>query len=268
MDTPPQSLFSRRFGSGARQVLGLHCTIAHSGAWRGLAGLMQDQTTFVTPDMLSHGRSPDWDGQGDFLDRMVQAVSPMLTQPMDLVGHSFGAVVALRLAAEMPDRVRSLTMIEPVFFAVAARDDPQAMARHIRTMAPVTAAFEAGDDALAARLFNRRWGGGAPRWPDLSEPARAAMIRGIHVVPSSNVALYGDQFGLLRPGALDRVRMPVLLLRGGESDPIVKVIHDGLAHRLPQAQCRVVPGAGHMLPITHPDATADHLRAFFTAAAA
>jgi pimeloyl-ACP methyl ester carboxylesterase len=65
--------------------------------------------------MLSHGKSPDWDGSGDFQDVSVAAALPFLDDaPMDLIGHSFGATLALRLAVAHPDRVRSLTMIEPV----------------------------------------------------------------------------------------------------------------------------------------------------------
>ena len=38
-------------------------------------------------------------------------------EPMDVVGHSFGGSIALRLALEMPELVKSLTLIEPVCFA-------------------------------------------------------------------------------------------------------------------------------------------------------
>jgi lipase len=44
--------------------------------------------------------------------------------PVHLIGHSFGATVALRLAIEAPERVASLTLIEPVLFA-AAPDGPE-----------------------------------------------------------------------------------------------------------------------------------------------
>ncbi|MEY8829903.1 alpha/beta fold hydrolase [Sedimentitalea sp. XS_ASV28] len=258
--TDPASLYSRSFGHGPRTVLALHCTIAHSGAWRGVATEMEDEITMLAPDMFSHGRSPDWDETGDFSDLMNNAILRLIDRPMDVVGHSFGAVLALRLAAEHPQLVRTLTLIEPVFFAVAMQDTPNDLAREQEAMRPVNDALEAGDRELAARLFNRAWGDGLTRWPDLREETRAAMARGIHVLPASNSVLYEDRPGLLRPERLQALTMPVLLMRGGKSAEIMTTVIDGLARRIPQSETGVVEGAGHMLPITHPQETVSHLR--------
>lgn len=259
----PQPLFHRNFGTGARRVLALHCTIAHSGAWRGLSVAMPE-VTLVCPDMLSHGRSPDWDRQGDIQDRSADAVAGLLDAPMDVVGHSFGATVALRLAVAYPDRVRSLTMIEPVFFAVAMADDPSVVAEHEADSAPFAQAMAAGDEERGARLFTESWGNsGGPGWDEMPEKTRAAMVRGIHIVPAGRANLFDDKAGLLRPGVLDAVTMPVLMLRGADSPRAMTVINDGLARRLPDAESRAVDGAGHMVPLTHPDDVARELRRLF-----
>lgn len=263
---PRQPLFHREIGHGDRQVLALHCTIAHSGAWRGLSDTMAGDTTFLAPDMLSHGRSQDWDGEGDFQDRLVEGILPLLTERMDVIGHSFGAAVALRIAVENPALVRSLTMIEPVFFAVAIEDDPEAVERHKAEAQPTWEALDSGDAALAARLFNRKWSHGGPRWPDLPESTRAAMTRGIHVVPACDASLFEDRADLLAPGRLQGLNLPTLLLRGSETDPVIGIINDGLARRIPGADNRIVPGAGHMLPISHPQEVARHVRDLFARA--
>lgn len=259
-----QPLFTRSFGLGPRPVLAIHCTIAHSGAWRGLAGEMGEEVTLITPDMLSHGRSPDWDRQGNYQDRMVEAIAPLLDRRMDVIGHSFGATVALRLAVDHPELIRSLTLIEPVLFAVAAADDPEGLERHEEDAAPFIRALDAGDEALGARLFNRMWSGGVgPRWPDLPDQTRAAMIRGIHVVPECRSSIYDDLAGVLKPGVFDRLRAPVQLLRGSKSHPIIQVVNEGLQKRLPDARSDVIEGAGHMVPISHPKETANQIRALF-----
>jgi len=75
--------------------------------------------------------------------------------------------------------------------------------------------------------------------------------------------VFDDHPGMLRHGVLDRVTMPVLLMRGDPGEKIIQVVNDGLARRLPNATNVAVPGAGHMLPLTHPAETAAHLRALF-----
>lgn len=263
----PQPVFSRGFGQGSRDVLAIHCTIAHSGAWRGLSRALDDVARFTAFDMLSHGRSSDWDRQGDYQDRNVAAAETLLRPGMDLVGHSFGATVALRLAVAHPEMVRSLTLFEPVFFAVAQQDAPHLVAAHDRAAAPVFEALAQDDAALAARLFNRMWStDDSPRWPALTEPTRAAMIRAIPVIPACSPALYDDLAGLLAPGVLDRVTMPALLVRGSLTHPVIGAINDGLARRLPDTRNVVIEGAGHMVPISHPEEVAAHMRALFAAA--
>lgn len=242
-----------RFGQGARAVLALHCTMAYSGAWKGFAAAIPEGFTLIAPDMPSHGGSPDWDDASDFSDTVFQASLDCLSEPMDLIGHSFGGVTALRLAVERPDLVRSLTMIEPVFFCIAAMDAPDSVADHDAKAQPFYDAFSAGNRAEAARLFNRMWSTG-PKWADLPEQLRAAMTRAIHVVPDTHGFLFDDAAGLL--ARLERAAMPALLIRGARSDAVVQRTNAGLARRLPHASQTVIDDAGHMAPITHPEAVA------------
>jgi len=106
-------------------------------------------------DMPGHGRSGPWDEARDYMDQTVAAALGLIADaPVDLLGHSFGAVAALRIASERPDLVRSLVLYEPVFFAAAE-------ARGTDTRAPnagFAAALAAGDREEAARCFTEVWG--------------------------------------------------------------------------------------------------------------
>lgn len=259
-----QNLHVSHLGQGDRKVLALHCTIAHSGVWAGLAAVMKGQASFVAPDMLSHGRSPDWDRQGDLFDRLTEATLEHLTEPMDVIGHSFGAMIALRLATEHPELVRSVVLIEPVFFAVAQQDAPELVAEYAHVAQPYMDAIAAGDEPLAARLFNRMWtGDSGPRWSDLPEAARAGMVRGIHLVGAVENALLKDTMGLLDPARITQANMPVLMLHGSQTQPVMVAINNGLKSRLPQAASAVIDGAGHMGPISHPRETGATIAAFW-----
>ena len=247
-------------GQGPRSALALHCTLAFGGAWSGVAKHLRQDLTMVAPDMPSHGGSADWDEVSDFSDTVyAAAIATLDDTPMDVVGHSFGAMTALRRAIASPELVRSLTLIEPVFFAVAARDAPETMTDHDARAAPFFDAISAGDFPQAARSFNRMWSDG-PIWDSLSERSRAAMIRAIHVVPDTFGFLYEDAMGMLAPGVLDTVTMPTLLIRGIKTLPAVAAVNDGLMARLPNAFQAVIENAGHMAPISHPAPVSDAIK--------
>ncbi|MEW9919658.1 alpha/beta fold hydrolase [Marimonas sp. MJW-29] len=248
------------FGKGPRPALALHCTMAFGGAWKGFAQALPD-LTITAPDMPSHGRSADWDEVSDFADTVFQAsLSVMGDEPMDVIGHSFGAATALRLAVKHPARIRSLTVIEPVFFAIALADRPETLAQHDRDAQPFRDAIAAGDYETAARTFNRQWSADAPKWHDMPERTRAAMTRAIHVVPDTHAFLYDDTAGLLAPGALDACTIPTVVMRGEHAHSAIIATNDGLAARMPNAVQSVIEGAGHMAPITHPAEVAAAIR--------
>ncbi len=54
----------------------------------------------------------------------------------------------------------------------------------------------------------------------------------------------------------------MLLIAGAESPPVIAAILDAIASCLPQARRVTVPGAGHMVPISHPEAVSGALREF------
>ncbi|MDF1727615.1 MAG: alpha/beta hydrolase, partial [Sulfitobacter sp.] len=184
----------------------------------------------------------------------------MAERPMDVIGQSFGAATALRLAVARPDLVRSLTVFEPVFFAAARWHDPQALGGDDLPDADYIEALKEGDRTRAARLFNGMWGDEGPGWNSLSERTQAAMARAVHVVPDTRAFLYDDTAGLLKPGGLDALPMPCVVMRGEHTQDAVVATNDALERIIPGARQAVIEGAGHMAPITHPDAVAAELQ--------
>jgi len=248
--------YARIWGHGD-PILLLHCSLAHAGAWVGLAKQMGDGWRLIAPDLVGHGKAPDHDPAQDFHDQATaHARGHMPDAPVHLVGHSFGATVALRLALERPDRVRSLTLIEPVLFAAAA--DGPGKRDHAAAFAQITPALLAGDHAAAARRFMAVWGDGTP-FDDLPAGQRRYILPRMPLIAASFPALEEDAAGLLP--RLGRLECKVLLLAGQRSPRVIHDIQDRLAADLPQARRAVIDGAGHMLPITHPAETAAEIRA-------
>ena len=251
---------TQTFGQGPRKALGIHCTLAHSGSLAALGDALSDQVTMLAYDLPSHGKSQDWDGTGNLHDLATQMGRDVLTEPMDLIGHSFGATVALRLAIEQPDLVRSLTMIEPVYFAAALRDDPETVRAALSNNRDFDEAWEQGDTYGAARAFNRIWGDGS-KWDDFSDRARTYMADRIHFVAGSAAFLEHDSANLLSENKFRHASMPALLIEGAKSMPIANVINTSIARRLPDVSRVSIANAGHMAPLTHPEDVAVKIRA-------
>ena len=178
----------RTFGSGPHPILAIHCSLAHSGAWRGLAAALGDRVTLHAFDLPNHGKSGDWDGTGDMHDTAAAMARAVLDDiggaPIDVIGHSFGATVALRLAVEMPTRLRRAALFEPVFFAPAFADNPGFRAEYAAVDDARHDAYVDGRLEDAARIFNRHWAG-AGTWHTLSERTRADMAKRIGFVHHS-----------------------------------------------------------------------------------
>ncbi|QUJ75532.1 alpha/beta fold hydrolase [Sulfitobacter albidus] len=248
------------YEGAARRALAIHCTLGHSGAWRGLAGELSETVSLLAFDLPSHGKSGVWDRTGNVHDVATNMARGLIEAPMDLIGHSFGATIALRIAVESPELVRSLTMIEPVYFAAAIADDPALLDDYRRENAALDAAFASGDEREAARVFNRDWGDGTP-WDTLPERMREHMTRLVHYVPASSAFLHHDSAGLLQGDRFAGAAMPALLIEGDQSPPMSAKVATSLERRLPNVTRVVIEGAGHMVPVTHPSAVAGPVRA-------
>ncbi|MFP7569702.1 alpha/beta fold hydrolase [Marivita sp. S2033] len=258
-------VYWRTFGDGEEPALLLHCGLAHSGAWARLAALLADRLTMIAPDMPGHGHSGDWDPAYDLHDQITAIARDCLGQGGHVIGHSFGATVALRLAIEMPERVCSLTLIEPVLFAAAKESDPMVFQRYLETMQGVNHAMDREDWAEAARLFTALWGDGRS-WDTLSDKERRTFAEQVPFVRQTEGHLEDDGAGLLDAGRLEGIACPVMLLRGAETLPIISAVHATLQRRIPVAHEHVIGGAGHMAPITHPEPVARRIKALLDAA--
>ena len=251
-----------RFGSDGKPVLMLHCTMGNAGAWRGLIEHLGSDHHFTAFDMPGHGKSAPWTEQGDYHTIGTEIAKTFLDQPMDLIGHSYGGTIALRLALELPKMVRSLVLIEPVLINLAFVDNPDLKAIYAQDHQGFEEAWQRGDLETAAREFSRMWGDGR-RWEDVPPRAKQTMIDKIGMIKAGEHNVIGDRYGFSKPGRLASVDVPVLLIEGAASLPSAGAVNTALQNRLPQAQRAVIGGAGHMVPITHAAETAQAIDGFW-----
>ncbi len=105
-----------RWPQGARPVLALHGWLDNAASFNALAPLLADSDVLAL-DLPGHGLSSHRGLQGtyniwDDLPDILRAADAAGFAKFHLVGHSRGAIIAALLAAALPERVLSLTMLD------------------------------------------------------------------------------------------------------------------------------------------------------------
>lgn len=207
----------------------------------------------LAPDLYGAGKSPDWHS-----DRVITLadeaalIEPVLQHaglPFTLVGHSYGAALALRIALENPGRVRSMVLYEPTLFSLIEAEGPapnDAVGIRYAVIAAANA-LDFGDADAAARYFIDYWTGPGS-WAATPEPRRSAIASSVRSVRRWAYALTTEPTPLT---AFAELRTPVLLMTGERSTAAAHGVARRLATVLPTVKCIEIPGLGHMGPITH-----------------
>jgi pimeloyl-ACP methyl ester carboxylesterase len=180
-----------------------------------------------------------------------------------VVGHSSSADIALQLALDSPEAVRTLALLEP------ARPVPEtaAQAAFLRdVVAPSVQRFRAGDRAGAVAAWARGVFG-----PD----HRAELVRGVPgglgpALAGAGAFLAQGLAALQRWSFTEqdarRVTQPVLGVCGTETERSFPERLELLAGWLPHAETFALPGANHLLHVQRPAEVAEALAGFFARA--
>ena len=233
-------------------VVALHGSASTGAQWRSLAGYLEGRFRVVTPDLPGYGAStaPATGGlAGDAA--AIGALVDRLGEPVHLVGHAYGGVVALKLAGLRPDAVRSLTVIEPVAFQLLRDGGPadQALFAETVELAQVVLTRAADRDAVGAmRAFVDFWNGDGA-WARTSPELRGFFLRCLGRVCADLRAVMFETEGR-EPVA--RISCPVMAVVGLKSRAPAQRVAAIVAEACPRDVLRYVPGAGHLAPLTDP----------------
>lgn len=252
---PVDRPFVREAGAGPAVVC-LHANAGSSAQWRDLMERLAPTHRVLAPDSYGAGKSSDW-----ISDRTIALrdeagfIEPVLDEAgarCVLIGHSYGAAVALVAALMHPARIRALVLYEPTLFALvdAAHPQPNGVEGIRDTVRAAAAALDAGDRDTAAMHFIDFWMG-AGSWANTPPQRKPAIMDSIVNVRRWAHALLTEPTPAQAFAALD---MPVLYLTGEASPESAKAVARELVPHLPRVRVETLPGVGHMAPLTHPDA--------------
>ena len=242
-------------GEGPDVVL-LHGFLGNLAVWHlYMMPILRREFRVTTYDLRGHGYSdvtPTGYRSKDMAEDLLGLMDALDIKKAALMGHSFGADIALYFAMKHPDRVERILALEPGLAAlVHDRKNPEWVGWKAWVEKLEECGIEVPEDKKADALFllqlsleTPKFYGPARGFPRNREPL-LKLLR--------NTTLIDDyeQIDELTMSALEKIETPVELVYGDKShflsswEPIKK--------RLPNCQSVLLPGGEHFGPLEVPE---------------
>jgi pimeloyl-ACP methyl ester carboxylesterase len=237
-------------GEGAPVVL-VHGSWGDHHNWDPVVPGLARTFRTLTYDRRGHSQSERLASQGSIEEDVADLALLITSQhlaPAHIVGNSFGASIALKLALERPDLLASLTVHEPPLIGLLGNDPGLSAVQ--RRIEAVIATLRSGRTALGAQQFVETVALGPGMWDKLPSEMRQTFV--------FNAPTWLDEMNeqsafVLDLGRLSALDRPVLISRGDRSPPFFGPILDTVAQAVPHARRHTYNGAGHAPHLTHPD---------------
>jgi pimeloyl-ACP methyl ester carboxylesterase len=233
-------------GNGPALVL-VHGTSADHTRWAPIVRQLQAKFTVYAVDRRGRGESGDsmpYSIEREFED--IAAVVDSIQEPVNLLGHSFGAICSLE-AARRTRKLHKLILYEPpIMFGVEGVYPPGTYER-------ITRQLEANDRAAVVETFLRE----IPRVPAFelamlkSSPSWNGRVSAAHTIPREMRA--SDDGYQFNREMFSELSIPTLLLLGGDSPEFFRIAIQQLHDTLPNNRLVVMPGQQHVAMNTAPE---------------
>lgn len=233
--------------TGRPSIVLLHGLGSAGEAWQlQFQPLAEMGLRVLAPDMPGFGWSP-WAGGPVSVKRMADLMAAFVegagAKPAHVVGISMGGTVALQLALDYPDMVRSLVLVNTF-----AHLRPRSLNEWVYFLARMVIARLVGPERQADMVARRI----LPR-PE-HEEARAMLRR--HILQADKNVYRGMMGALFRfdvRSRLHEIRVPTLVITGSEDNTVAPSIQEEMARAIPTAKHVVIEGAGHAVIAEAPE---------------
>jgi pimeloyl-ACP methyl ester carboxylesterase len=201
--------------------------------------------------------------QSDYLDH---ALTALRLTTATVVGIDLGAAVAMHLAAERPERVKQLVLINPIAFDDIPAEDVKSMQRNTARYALRISRGVLGAAPLMREMLERTVADPANMPDALLARYLAPYVgeEGLNHLLALARAVDADDMAEIELGQLN---CPTLII-WGDQDPFVSPrLADRLADEIPGSRVVRLPGTGRLVPEEAPETLANMILEFIGAAA-
>ena len=247
----------REAGKGA-PVLLIHGVGLNADAWEPQIVALATRRRVIAIDMPGHGQSdllPEGTVLSDYVTAIAGLIDALGISPVPVIGHSMGALIALGLALDYPEKIAAMVALNAVY----CRDPVARSAVELRAAQLTGGAFEV-EGPIA------RW------YPDdpngLLARRTADWLRAVD--PKGYAAAYrvfatSDH---AHEGRLGELACRSLFMTGVSDHNSTPAMSDRMAREAPYGRSVALPGALHMMHLTHPAETTNTIVKFIDAAQA
>jgi pimeloyl-ACP methyl ester carboxylesterase len=237
-------------------VLLIHGVGLNADAWEPQIVTLSARRRVIAIDMPGHGASdllPDGAGLEDYVTAVAELIDALGISPIPVVGHSMGALIALGLALDHPRKVAAVVALNGVYCR-----DPVA-----RSAVAIRAAQLTGGALQAAGPISR-W------YPDDPNGALARRTADwLHAVDPRGYAAAYRVFATsdhAHEGRLGELVCRALFVTGVSDPNSTPAMSARMAREAPYGRTVALPGARHMMHLTHPAEITNTISAFLDAA--
>ncbi len=247
----------RTSGTGPPLVLVHGSGVSDHRRWEiaGVRPALAEHATVYALDRRGRGESgdsPEYSLETEVAD--VVAVVESIGDPVTLLGHSYGANIALE-ASLRTDGIGRLVLYEP---GIAVGDHELASPE---VVAELNGLLEEGENEAALLLFCREIAGLTPEEIDVfrTDPSWQDRVDGAHTLPREEQAIAEYEF---RPARFAGTTTPTLLLSGGESPRAYRDATAAVHEALPNSRIVTFEGHHHVAMQTAPERFVEEVLAF------
>ena len=243
--------YFEQLGSGSPIVF-IHGSYATGSTWKKMIEQLAVNHHCISIKLPGHGGAPD---PGDFSEPSIetellileQVVNELTAEPIHLVGHSYGGVVALAQALKGNLSVSQMTLFEPVSVWVLDVEKDEAMSALVRKfLVKYRHDVSQGCQYSCGQVIDF-WGG------EGSFESLPSFIRDSMDTLTRNNIRHWDICTSIRSNKSDLqgCSIPTRLVCGTESNPVAHAITDHLNKEILNSKKYTIEGASHFLVTSH-----------------
>lgn len=233
-------------------IVFIHGSYATTSTWKKMGEQLEAKHQCISIKLPGHCGMPDPEDFSDptmdtELNIIEQVVRKLTDEPVHLVGHSFGGVIALAQALKGNLNLSQLTLFEPVSVWVLNRVKDEAMSLNVRQFLTKYRQSVSEKETYACGQVIDYWGGEGSfdTLPIFIKDSMATLT-------GNNIRHWNIDASISSDlSDLNRCTIPTRLVCGSKSNSVAHAICDHLSQQMPNSKKYVLDGASHFLVASH-----------------